>query len=237
MSTYTLSVVVPCYNEQDTIPALLKRYDKAFGGREDIELILVNDGSKDNTRDVLDQETSKYPFLKVIHVSPNGGYGNAVYTGLKQASGRYIGWTHGDLQTPPEDVVTALSYFEKGKLEDLLYMKGKRYGRPLSDVVFTAGMSLFESFIFRTPLTDINAQPNIFRKEFLDSWENPPKDFSLDLYVYLLAKKCGYTIKRFPVHFGARFAGVSSWNTSWKNKYKFIKRTISFSFALLKGGA
>jgi glycosyltransferase involved in cell wall biosynthesis len=233
MNPITLSIVVPCYNEEETVPFLLERYNKVIAGRTDIELIVVNDGSKDNTFEVLKKEKEKYSFLNIVNVTPNAGYGNAVYTGLKEAKGVYIGWTHGDLQTPPEDTLKALDYIEKSN-DAKVYVKGRRYGRPLSDVVFTFGMSIFESLLFRTPLTDINAQPNVFKREFLTVWQNPPKDFSLDLYVYLLAKNNGYIVKRFPVFFGARFAGVSSWNTSWKNKWKFIKRTISFSLTLAK---
>jgi glycosyltransferase involved in cell wall biosynthesis len=234
MSVKKLSVVVPCYNEGETIPYLLSRYATALKGRDDIEVILVNDGSKDNTKEVLENQKSLHTFLSVVHVEPNAGYGHAVTTGLRHATAELIGWTHGDLQTPPEDMMRALTIFENYTGEKPLYVKGKRYGRPIFDVIFTLGMSIFESILFRTALTDINAQPNVFRREFLGKWDNPPKDFSLDLYVYLLAKKNGYHVKRFPVHFGKRFAGVSSWNTSWKNKYKFIKRTVHFSVALKK---
>jgi glycosyltransferase involved in cell wall biosynthesis len=234
MQEKKLSIVVPCYNEGETIPHLLRRYAKALEGRDDIEVILVNDGSKDTTKEVLESQKPLYPFLSVVHVEPNAGYGNAVTTGLHASTGELIGWTHGDLQTPPEDMLRALTLFEQYKVGRPLYVKGKRYGRPFFDVVFTFGMSVFESVLFGTVLTDINAQPNVFKREFLKKWNNPPKDFSLDLYVYLLAKRNGYSVKRFPVHFGKRFAGVSSWNTSWKNKYRFIKRTIDFSLTLRK---
>jgi glycosyltransferase involved in cell wall biosynthesis len=227
-----LSIIVPCYNEGETIPHLLARYAKALGTRNDVEVILVNDGSKDNTREVLEEEKSLYPFLTIVNVYPNAGYGNAVTTGLLAATGEIIGWTHGDLQTPPEDMLRALVLFEQYKGHAPLYIKGKRYGRPLFDCIFTFGMSVFESILFGTLLYDINAQPNVFKRSFLEKWENPPKDFSLDLYAFLLAHKSDYHIIRFPVHFGERFAGVSSWNTSWKNKYKFIKRTIDFSLKL-----
>lgn len=235
MPSKKLSIVVPCYNEAETIPHLLSRYAQVIGERDDIEVILVNDGSKDTTQEVLELQKELHPFFTAIHITPNAGYGNAVTVGLREAKGEIIGWTHGDLQTPPEDMLRALTLFENYKGVRPLYVKGKRYGRPLFDVFFTGGMSLFESILFGTSLTDINAQPNIFKKEFLDLWINPPKDFSLDLYAFLLARKNNYHVLRFPVHFGKRFAGVSSWNTSWKNKYKFIKRTIDFSLKLKKG--
>ncbi|MEN9880956.1 MAG: hypothetical protein RLZZ308_139 [Candidatus Parcubacteria bacterium] len=229
-----LSIVVPCFNEGENIPSLLTRYQEVVRDRTDIEVILVNDGSKDNSKEILDEEKNKYSFLKVIHVYPNGGYGNAIVTGLKEATGDFIGWTHGDMQTPPEDIIKALHHMESSKNSTTTYIKGKRHGRPLADIFFTGGMSLFESLLFGTHLNDINAQPNIFHRSFFELWQNPPKDFSLDLYSFVMARKNNMNVVRFPVSFNPRTAGVSSWNTSWKNKYKFIKRTVAFSFELHK---
>lgn len=231
-----LSIVVPCYNEGENLYSLLARYKEVVGERDDIEIILVNDGSKDNSKEILEEEKGKVSFLKVVHVYPNGGYGNAVVSGLKEAEGEFIGWTHGDMQTPPEDTLRALEIIESSEHKEKAYVKGRRHGRPLADVFFTEGMSLFESILFRAKLNDINAQPNVFHRSFFETWEHPPKDFSLDLYAFIMARRNKMNIVRFPVSFNPRVAGVSSWNTSWKNKYKFIKRTISFSLELAKKG-
>lgn len=232
MSTTLLSIVIPCYNEAETIPSLLLRYKEVIKERDDIEIILVNDGSKDTTKDVLDKEKDKYSFLQILHNYPNGGYGSAVTSGLDIARGTYIGWTHGDMQTPPEDILKALELVRLSKYQNGVYVKGRRQKRPFGDVLFTFGMSIFESLLFQKLLVDINAQPNIFPASFYKTWENPPKDFSLDLYSLYMAKKQGMKVVRFPVIFGKRMAGVSSWNIDWKSKVKFIKRTIAFSFRL-----
>lgn len=232
MKQVLLSIVIPCYNEAKTIPHLLEVYKDVLKERDNIEVILVNDGSKDSTREVLDAEKDKYPFLTVVHNYPNGGYGAAVITGLSLAKGKYIGWTHGDLQTPPQDIIRALSIVENSKHPETLYVKGRRQKRPLGDVVFTVGMSIFESLLFQKVLVDINAQPNIFPAAFFKTWKNPPKDFSLDLYSLYMAKVEKLHVVRFPVDFNKRIAGVSSWNVDWKSKIKFIKRTLAFSFRL-----
>jgi hypothetical protein len=62
--------------------------------------------------------------------------------------------------------------------------------------------------------------------------ENPPNDFSFDLYAYYLAKSNNYKIIRFPVLFPERIHGKSTWNTSLQSKIKFIKRTLDYSFKL-----
>ncbi len=229
-----LSIIVPCYNEAENIPKLLAAY-AAVITRNDLEIILVNNGSTDETPEVLMQLLPLYEsFLKVVAVPINQGYGFGILSGLRSASGEFIGWTHGDLQTPPRDVIQALTIIEENNSRPTLYVKGKRSGRPLFDEFFTVGMSIFESLYLGTKLFDINAQPNIFHKSFFASWDNPPYDFSLDLYVFYLARKQGLEIIRFTVPFLKRQHGSSKWNTGILAKWKFIKRTIKFSIELKK---
>lgn len=229
-----LSIVVPCYNEAENIPKLLAAYAEVIT-RNDLEIILVNNGSTDETAQVLMQLLPRYEsFLKVVTVPVNQGYGFGILEGLRAATGEFIGWTHGDLQTPPRDVIQALSIIEEKGSRPNLYVKGNRNGRPLFDEFFTVGMSIFESLYLGTKLSDINAQPNVFHKSFFASWDNPPHDFSLDLYVFYLARKQGLEIIRFTVPFLKRQHGSSKWNTGILAKWKFIKRTIKFSVELKK---
>ena len=114
------------------------------------------------------------------------------------------------------------------------FVKGKRFGRSLADYLLTFGMSVFETLLFKKRMFDINAQPTVFSKKFFKSLPSPPNDFSLDLFFYFHAVQKGSKIQRFPVHFGKRFAGTSTWNTGWLARYKFIKRTIEFSLKLKK---
>jgi hypothetical protein len=113
-------------------------------------------------------------------------------------------------------------------------VKGSRIGRPIADNIFSIGMGIFESIILRTKLWEINAQPTIFSKKFFLSWSDPPEDFSLDLYSYVMAKKNNLSIKRLTVFFPERFYGNSSWNTGLTSKLALIQRTIKFSFQLKK---
>lgn len=229
-----LSIVVPCYNEAENIPKLLAAYAEVIT-RNDLEIILVNNGSTDETAQVLMQLLPRYEsFLKVVTVPVNQGYGFGILEGLRAATGEFIGWTHGDLQTPPRDVIRALTIIEENGSRPNLYVKGNRNGRPLFDEFFTVGMSIFESLYLGTKLSDINAQPNVFHKSFFASWDNPPHDFSLDLYVFYLARKQGLEIIRFTVPFLKRQHGSSKWNTGILAKWKFIKRTIKFSVELKK---
>jgi len=226
-----LSVVVPCYNEEKNIPLLLKRFDEVIK-RNDVEVLFVNNGSTDNSQDVLDHYLPLYPFASTVRIKVNQGYGFGILAGLKESRGEFIGWTHADMQTDPGDVLRALSIIEETNGNRYMYIKGMRKKRSLFDNFFTAGMSLFETLYLRQKLNDINAQPNIFHREFYESWINPPWDFSLDLFVFFTASKMGLKIIRFPVLFTNRIHGHSNWNTGLNAKWKFIKRTIDFSLEL-----
>ena len=133
------------------------------------------------------------------------------------------------MQTDPADVLKALEIIDNSSDKNI-YVKGNRKGRPVFDQFFTWGMGVFETLYFKTPMNDINAQPNIFPKNFYESWKNPPYDFSLDLFAVYTAKKAGLCVVRFPVLFPERIHGESKWNNEGlKSKWKFIKRTLQFS--------
>ena len=227
------SIVIPCYNEAETIPLLLERF-AIMEETKAMEVVFVNNGSTDRTAEVLEQLLPKYPFARVVLVKKNQGYGYGILQGLRTCKGEYIGWTHADMQTDPVDVIKAFKLVKNQTKP--VYIKGKRKGRPLFDLFFTNGMSVFESWYFGVKLSDINAQPNVFPITFYQSWKNPPYDFSLDLYAMYLARKQGMELLRFDVEFPKRMYGESKWNTGLKAKWKFIKRTIAFSVKLKKGG-
>lgn len=226
-----LSVVIPCYNEKENIPLILKRFGELIK-RKDIEVILVDNGSTDGSSQVLQELLPEYPFARTTAVPVNQGYGYGILQGLKECRGEYVGWTHADMQTDPKDILKALHIIEKVK--EPVFVKGNRKGRPFFDVFFTAGMSLFETFYLHKNLYDINAQPNIFPRTFYEGWENPPYDFSLDLYALYMARVMRLKVIRFPVLFPERIYGESKWNTGLKAKWKFIKRTMEFSVKLKK---
>lgn len=227
-----LSIVIPCYNEAENLPSLVAAYAEIISG-DLIEVVLVNDGSTDASAAVLAKLAPEHGrFLRIINSPIRQGYGGAVLAGLRAATGEFIGWTHGDLQTPPRDVMRAFKILEEQNWPSDFYIKGARIGRPWFDRFFTWGMSVFETVLMGAWLFDINAQPNIFHRRFFETWKNPPVDFSLDLYALYFAKKQKLKIIRFSVPFLQRTHGESSWNTGWRAKFKFIKRTIVFSFNL-----
>ncbi len=227
-----LSLVIPCYNEAANIPLLLERC-KGLEQVADCEVLLVDNGSTDNSQQVLQNLLPGYPNCRTIRVEVNQGYGYGILCGLRAAKGDILGWTHADLQTDPQDALRGLELFAKHG--DNIFVKGRRYGRPFGDVAFTIAMSVFETLLLRKPMWDINAQPTMFTRDFFATCgDNAPTDFSLDLYAYYKARNDNLPVYRFPVFFGKRAHGVSHWNINWQAKWKFIKRTIGFSLQLQK---
>lgn len=228
-----LSLVIPCYNEERSLPALLARCDEAF--REaDAEVLLVDNGSTDGSAAMLAQRLPAGGRIRSVRVEKNQGYGYGILSGLREARGEILAYTHADLQTDPADALAGLALFRAAPDPERLFVKGRRYGRPAADVFFTVGMSVFESALLGQKLWDINAQPTMFPASFFRSWRDAPHDFSLDLYAYYLARCHGIDVRRFPVRFGPRAHGLSHWNVNWAAKWRFIQRTIRFSLALRK---
>jgi len=228
MKKIQYSLIIPCYNEAKNIPVLLKKI-KPLLVNKSIQVVMMNNGSTDDSDSVIDKLKPKVTNFKYVIVPKNKGYGYGIIQGLKASDGDIIGWTHADLQTNPADFLRAITFFD---MDQHSFVKGKRFGRSFMDYFLTFGMSVFETLLFKKRMFDINAQPTVFSKQFFKSLPTPPNDFALDLFFYFHAVQKGLTIRRFPVLFGRRFAGTSSWNTGWLARYKFIKRTIEFSLKL-----
>lgn len=81
-----ISFVVPCYNSEDYME---KCIDSLLLGKDDIEIIIIDDGSKDNTSKIADNYAKKYNFIKVIH-QENGGHGEGINRGIKESTGKYF---------------------------------------------------------------------------------------------------------------------------------------------------
>ncbi len=225
------SVIVPCYNEEKNICPLVNAFEKV-AENFDMELILVDNGSKDLTSFEIDRQANEHAFVKKVTVKVNQGYGFGILSGLEAASGDSIGWIHADLQSDP-NVFNEMFLSAQKETGPFLY-KGRRTNRTLGDRFFTLGMGLFESALFLAPLYDCNSQPTLLSRSFYESWKNAPKDFSLDLYAYTLAVKKKIELKRFSSPQRARLNGESTWNTQWNSRIKMVLRVVSYSMDVKK---
>jgi glycosyltransferase involved in cell wall biosynthesis len=233
--TINYSLVIPCYNESENLFSLIDRCKYLLNEKDDIEVVIVDNGSTDDTSELLIDLLKNFQKerLRSVRVKKNKGYGYGILVGLDECIGSTLAWTHADLQSDPVDFLKAVSLISQNKDSNRFFIKGERLGRPLKDIFFTWGMSLVEWLILGVRLWDINAQPTVFSRDFYISLNQPPVDFSIDLYFYHEAVRKNYSIKRFPVNFGLRLKGEGH-NDKLLSKIKYSWKTIIFSMGLRK---
>jgi glycosyltransferase involved in cell wall biosynthesis len=221
----TIGIVIPCFNEGPSLNLLIEKLSKI--NDSNIHFLIVDNGSDDDTSIIL--KTLVFPKnVSTIRLEVNQGYGSGILSGLRILQTDYVGWTHADLQTDPQDVPLFINEINN----EVDFLKGKRYGRPLIDQFFTHCMSALFSVVYRKLIYDINAQPTIMKREIFEKWVSPPDDFALDLFAYLESVRLGHQIVRRQVNFKKREFGNSHWNTGLKSRIIFIKRTIKIGIKL-----
>lgn len=129
-----LSIVIPCYNERSTIHYILTEVEAVDLGSTQKEIILVDDGSKDGTREVL-AEYAKKPNYKILHQDPNQGKGAALKRGILESTGDVVVIQDADLEYDPQEYKRLLYPIERGQA-DVVY--GSRFigGEPHRIIYF-----------------------------------------------------------------------------------------------------
>jgi len=227
-----LSVVIPCYNEEKNLPYIVAKLRAILSDKThaECEVILVDNGSTDNSAQVFTELLKGIEEnIRVVKVDKNQGYGYGILSGLQQATGDFLAWTHADLQTDPADVFKALDIYLLAPKRPVL-VKGYRKNRKLSEAFFSWCMGLISSVFLKARLTEINAQPKLFHRDFYAGIvKDAPYDFSLDLYFLFKAKKQGLILD-FPVFFLPRLYGEAKGGSgsSLKTRIKLIKRTLKY---------
>jgi glycosyltransferase involved in cell wall biosynthesis len=227
------SVVLPCYNEAESIPVMLAEYEKIWP-QLSAELVLVNNGSTDHTSDVMKRELAnpRFAFARSVTVPVNRGYGYGVMAGLRAARGTVLSVSHADLQCPPADLFRAYSLLAQTGSRTTV-IKGKRSGRSFGlALIVTNLMAVIATTVLGMWLTDINAQPKVFHRSLLELMDSPPDGFELDLYILYTAKRSGWNVETFPVIFGERAHGESKWAFSLRSRWKHIVSALRYIFSL-----
>jgi glycosyltransferase involved in cell wall biosynthesis len=226
-----LSIIIPCFNEELSLKKLVENCLEYI--KNDVEIILVDNGSTDNTFDSM-LNLNLPPNIIPIRVEKNIGYGGGILCGLKEARGEVLSWTHADLQTDVSDVLKGFKKFENELIGKRCMVKGERKKRNLLDFFFTFTMGVYSSILLNKWMYDINAQPKIFHRSFLGEFETPPLDFSLDLYLFYYFKSKNIQVKTFPVNFNKREYGEAKGGGSFKGKIKLIARNLNYIHKLKK---
>lgn len=122
--TKRLSIIIPCYNEKGTIDKILKEVDEVNLGTTKKEIIIIDDGSKDGTRDILNELAKSNKYIKLIFQDHNQGKGAALKRGILESTGDVVVIQDADLEYDPEEYKRLLYPIERGHA-DVVY--GSRF--------------------------------------------------------------------------------------------------------------
>lgn len=132
----SISLVIPCYNEEDVLPELRRRLQELVKGYScPIEVVLVDDGSKDRTWPLIQHYSREDGFIKAIRLARNFGHQTAITCGLDQTRGEVVVILDADLQDPPEVIPAMIAEWRDGY--DVVYGQRRlRHGESLSKKFF-----------------------------------------------------------------------------------------------------
>lgn len=232
MKKETISIVVACYNEEEALPLFYKEILKLKKElrKVDVELILVNDGSKDKTLEVIKNLYKKDKTLKYISLSRNFGKEAAMLAGLEHASGEYVAVMDADLQDPPELILKMYSLLKKDKNIDVVATRRvTRVGEPKIRSFFARIFYKFINKISNIELVDGARDYRLMRKNVISAILSLKEynRFSKGLFGFV-----GFNTKWLEFENKERIAGETSWSFFSLFKYA-IEGIVAFSTAPL----
>jgi dolichol-phosphate mannosyltransferase len=202
-----LSIIIPVYNEMQTVEELIKRVISTSIDNYKKEIIVVNDGSTDKTGEILKDLASKYKFVLISH-KENFGKGAAIRTGLKKVRGDYVLIQDADLEYNPEDYEKLLSVLSEGSC-DVVY-GSRNLDSSLSKrgytIYYLGGRFLtsFMNLIVGTRLTDINTCYKLFPVKIFRELDIQSRGFEFCEEVTVKTHMLGYNIKEVPIRYNPR---------------------------------
>jgi dolichol-phosphate mannosyltransferase len=220
-----LSIVIPMFNEAENVEATIGRVEEAlilFDGT--YEIVAVNDGSFDNTLEVLKKKAIKDEKVKIVSYSKNFGRGMALRTGFKESKGEIIVSIDADLSYDPRYIIDFVEALRKEQEIDFVIASPYMPGGDVQDVpLFRLCISKLGNKILRFAMPNrIYTSTGIFRayrRKVLDSLELESDGKEIHLEILSKAIALGFRVKEIPVILTNRKRG--------KSKFKFRKTTIS----------
>ena len=205
-----LTLVVPLYNEKDNILPLVQRITATMEeNKYKFETILVNDGSSDGTKELLDEIAEKDKRFKILHFRFNCGQTAALMAGFDYASGDTIVTLDGDLQNDPADIPKLLAELEKGY--DVCSGWRKKRKDTLMRVLFSRAANWIISFVSGIKLKDYGCTLKAYKREVI-------KDFRLygemHRFIPIYTAWCGAKVSEIPVSHHPRVKGHSKYGMS-----------------------
>jgi len=205
-----LSVFFPAYNDAGTIASMVVAADlTARGLTEDYEIIVVNDGSRDATAEVLDELTRVYPRLRVITHAVNGGYGAALRSGFRAATRPLVFYTDGDAQYDPRELAVLWRRLADDPVADVV--NGYKISRsdPLHRVVIGRVYHHLVRLLFGLRLRDVDCDFRLMRRTVFERVTLTKDSGVICLEMMKKVQDAGFRIVQVPVRHFHRAYGVS----------------------------
>jgi len=203
-----LSIFFPAYNDGGTIASLVILAVQVAGRlTSDFEVIVVNDGSQDATKDILDDLARTYPSVRAIHHQQNRGYGAALRTGFGAATKDLIAYTDGDAQYDPAELPILWNRLSP----DADMVTGFKISRsdPWHRVVIGRVYHHTVKFLFRLRVRDVDCDFRLMRREIFDRVKLEKDTGVICLEMMRKIQDAGFRVVEVPVHHYHRLHGRS----------------------------
>lgn len=235
-----LSVVIPAYNEEKHIKNTVEAVYKYLSGKDiEHEILVVTDGSKDKTDEIVRSLMPSIPTLELIDYERNRGKGYAVRRGMMKAKGDFRLFTDADNSTTIDHIEKMMPFFEKGYgvVIGSIGIKGAKVAsgsEPLWRRLFGKAGNLFIQIMAVPGIKDTQrgfkivtakTAEDVFPKMLMDG-------FSFDVEMLALARKFGHKIKEVPINWDNDIAGSK---VKLKTYFQFLLETVKIRWNLLSG--
>ncbi len=205
---YSLSIFFPCYNDTGTIGSLVASADAvAQKLTDDYEIIVIDDGSQDSSRELLLNLKNKYPRLVLIFHETNKGYGGALCSGFYNATKDLIFYTDGDGQYDVHDLPKLFQIMQEG----IDVVNGYKISRndPLHRVVIGILYLRIMRLLFNFHIRDVDCDFRLLRRNIFDRIRLHHNSGVICLELIKKLELAGYRFAEFPVHHYHRTYGKS----------------------------
>lgn len=225
-----ISLIVPCYNEQESLPIFYEEVTKVVEKIDtEYELVLVNDGSRDKTLEVMRELAAKDSHVKYHSFSRNFGKEAAMYAGFCNAKGDYVAVMDADMQDPPALLPEMMKILESGEYDSVATRRADRKGEPKIRSWFARKFYKIINKISEADIVDGARDFRLMKREMVDAIVEMGEynRFSKGIFGWI-----GFKTYWLPYENIERVAGETSWNF-WKLFKYAIDGIINFSQAPL----
>lgn len=221
-----ISLIVPCYNEQESLPIFYDEVTKVVRNMGvEYELLLVNDGSKDKTLEIMRELSAKDEHVKYHSFSRNFGKEAAMYAGFCNAKGDYVAVMDADMQDPPSLLPQMLKILESGEYDSVATRRADRKGEPKIRSWFARKFYQIINKISDADIVDGARDFRLMKREMVDAIVEMGEynRFSKGIFGWI-----GFNTYWLPYENIERVAGETSWSF-WKLLKYAIDGIINFS--------